>query len=285
MRNKAILFVLAALMASCGAGAKKTAFDRYESRVSGVLEEEAALRKQYEEAYADMAAYGREDRFDHLVREKMIPFYAKMEKTVQAVHPEGEELEKIHALLVDYVARCREMFELDTRAAELSRLEKPALDRLNKAMSERDKATRAFNDALLSQPALMQKLSGLFTTEQQAALSVVQRLQAVRAGSLPSGEFLKYLDDRIDPFYEGLVKQLATLKVTTREQPVMLKAKAYVGSTMAFFRAAREIATARPKMLEELKPLRKRYAELQQETTDLMKEYREKARAYRDGIR
>ncbi len=288
MRNKALPFALAVMTvfaASCDSGAEKAAFDKYEAAVSDVLEEEAELRKRYEEEFANMQAYNSQDAFDLLVRQKMIPFYEEMKKTVGAVSPEGDELKRIHGLLIRYAGLCSEMVKLDTKSVTISEMEKPALDRLNRAMSEREKATRGFNDALSSLPELMQKLAAMFTTEQQAALTVVQSLQLVRKGEVSPADFLKYLDDQIDPFYEKLVTALAELQVSPAEQAAMLKAKAYVGTTMALFIAAREIASVRPKMLEELAPLRERLAELQVETTGLLDDYRKEARAYRDSLR
>jgi hypothetical protein len=288
MRNKAALFVpllVAVLAVSCGAGAEKQAFDEYELQVSDVLEKEAEIRQLYEEEYENMTAYGRQESFDRLVRQKMIPFYAEMEETVNAVSPEGEELKKVHVKLIEYVTLRRELFTLDTKASELSELEKPALERLNLAVEERDNNTREFNDALMSSPELMQRLAQMFSTEQQAAMTVVQSLQRVRGGETSTEDFLKFMDEKVDPFYENVVKQLAEMKVSMEEQAAMLKAKAYVGSTMAFFLAAREVAKVRPDMLDELKPLRARYEFLLKRTVELIDEYRKDARAYRDSLR
>ena len=66
---------------------------------------------------------------------------------------------------------------------------------------------------------------------------------------------------------------------------MMLKAKAYVGSTMALFLAARAVAKVRPVMMEELTPLRERRDELLTQAGKLIVEYREAAGAYRDSLR
>ena len=287
MRNKAaiaMLALVAVLAVSCGSGEEKQAFDQYEAQVSDILEREAEIRRLYEEEYENLAAYGRQESFDRLVRQKMIPFYAKMEKTIAAVSPQGEDLVRVHDKLIEYVSLRRELFTLDTRASELSKMEKPALERLNTSMEERDKNTREFNDALMSSPELMQRLVQVFSTEQQAALSVVQRLQGVRSGQFPTEDFLKFLDEKVDPFYEKLVKHLAEMEVSPEEQAVMLKAKAYVGSTLSFFLAAREVASIRPAMLDELQPLRDKYEYLQKRTVELIDEYRADAGAYRVSL-
>lgn len=288
MRNKALLFamtLMAALPVSCDSGEKKAAFDQYEAAVSGTLEEEAELRNRYEEEFANMQAYQTQDAFDQLVRQEMIPFYAEMKKKVEAVSPEDMELRKIHSLLIQYATLASEMVELDTKTSAVADMEAPALERLNKAMNEREKATREFNEAVSALPTLMEKLREMFVAEQRLAVSVIQSLAMVREGEASAAAFLDGMDNQVDPFYEKVVQKLAEMKVSADEQVAMLKVKAYVGSTMACFIAAREVAAVRPRMLEELKPLRERLLELQEETTRLLNEYREKARAYRDSLR
>ncbi len=288
MRNKPAVFVLTVfilLVGACGAGAEKVAFDAYEQEVNGILERETELGRLYDEEDRNKVAYRREDSFRQLVREKMIPFYEEMAKTVKSVTPDGEELAGIHDMLVRYVALRQELLGLDTREAEVSDLEKPALKRLNKAVKEREKKTHDFNNAPPSSPELMEKLTILFGTEQQAALSVVQSLQGVRGGQISPEVFLKYLDEKVDPFYDRLLEELARIKVSPMEQSVMLKAKAYVGSTMAFFLAARAVAKIRPVMDEQLAPLRERRVELLTLADSLIAEYRKAAGAYHDSLR
>jgi hypothetical protein len=285
MRNKATLLALVLAFAACGSGAEKAAFDRYERSVSDFLTEEAGLRALYDEEYQNMATYGRQESFDRLVRQKMIPFYHEMAAGIAKVEPEGERLKQIHAKLIEYVGLREELFELDTQAAKLSDLEQPALDRLNKAMTERDKHTRAFSESLLAKPKMNQKLAGLFGPEQQAALSVVQNLSAVRNGEVPAADLLKYMDEQIDPFYSELVRKLSDLSGEGMDEEVLRVAKAYVGSTMALFISVREVAELRPKMLEELVPLRERYQNLLTVTGERFEEYREAAKSYRDSLR
>jgi hypothetical protein len=290
MQSKRALLTLLGLLAACGSGAEKKAFDEYERAVNPALEEDAEYRDRFAEVLQDAMVYGgKEQEVSGIVRRKLIPFYERMKGTVAAVEPEGAALAEIHALLVRYVD-LRLQFLVAYRSLDekekawQKNLDEPAaaVEAAKKVLeTEGKKLQKIVNE----NPAAASGFGGFFEQEGEAGNRFKQYLDALQSGRLPSANFLADLNRVFVPFYDEAARQLGQIEETDANRAVLAGIKEYVKAAKAYIESTRGIATARAELEAEIDPMGKKLQELRDDSEEMLDTYRTEAKAYREKLR
>lgn len=278
MRRPVLFTILLTLFVACGGGAEKDAFQRYERSVAGLLEQEAELRARYDEELDNATAYGDDAGFREIVAERVVPFYAEMKKKVMELVPESEALRAIHANLIEYAAVRSAFFETGKQTEAIAAAEGALLEKLSLATRARETRTIAFNKAVEAAPAMLAKITPFFGDEGAAINALFTNLEAMRGGRVRSAEFVRFIDEKLLPFYAQIDQGLAGLGDSNSGAEVVRTGKAYVASTREIIAVARDLALA-------LGPIQERFLGLADRATDLLDTYRSSAKAYRDSLR
>jgi hypothetical protein len=277
------------LPVGCGGGDAKRAFEEYEAAVGPLLDAEEKNYGEFRELSADAFHYGADEKVSKYIRKVLTPFYAKMEQSLEAVKPEGEELASIHQLLLDYVGHRRKTFDvfremegLDSRFQASSAELRAKIHRLGLAAEKKGKAIQpAFEAAPEDGQRVLETLGQIA----QMAQNTQQSLDALQAGGVPSDQYLAYVDKQVRPFIAAQKKNLADVTVTPKGKVLVATVVTYLEAIETLLEASRPLAEARKKVEQTGAPVQQRLAQQTREADRTFEVYKEEARKYRDSLR
>lgn len=297
MANKGVrscfVLVLAVLLTACGRGKAERAFAAYEKEMDPVLSQEADLREQLNEKTQDMMAYNKAG-VEALIRDRMVPFYAKMAEKVRKIHPKTPELEKIHQEIVRYVELRRESFadylkfEADKQGI-LSRARNASVGAekaLSKALDDAKNRIPKVNTLLQSAPEdVRQSLGAVFGQDTGVRQRLEAAIASMKAGNISGNQFRLMVERVFRPYYEQALKKLESIKAEKKSKTLLCACHQYLEGLQNVLDVALKVADVRARVERPQGVLLNRAGSLSKQAEELFKKYKEDAQDYRKRAR
>jgi hypothetical protein len=245
---------------------------------------------RFKEKMGDASIYGKGTELLSLIKDRMAPFYGKMDREAKAIHPDSPRLREIHAGLLQYLELMNKFLTgylaLTDHASSLVAATQAASEKVDDAMQAVEKAAKSVDAAGSSAPQVAAQVVPVI----QDGLSRLKEFQiaidAVRTGRLDPARFRQFVEQRVQPYLDRSEKEVDAFKSDLAGAVVVTAAK-------GFFQAARGMVQAGLDLADQAKgkgsagdlPTQDSLQTLWKSAEQARTAYQEDAKRYREGLK